>query len=302
MSRTNTIFIRDSMFTLESTVILFFVSIFVVSFAACKPAPQPAAGKSAKTKQQAKQVANTKFRHDPWQATNVKLFQTDGQNPVDVSAQTTIYRYGTGSDDIPVYVVAFKIPGTNQSWIGPEQDAYLKSDKQVVGTSFDGDRTLLFWLPSMYQPSQATSPSQTSLSEDIAAFDSSIDVETLWDAAFQMEIKAVFVTDIESAIGSDFFVVGSTIGEMKTTSIVVENNCLKFRIENLTTEATADVWVDMVSRDVVKATKNGTQVFPVLKTAPSGGDLQRRLTNRKQLARHPQLNQAKLPSLALPSE
>ena len=126
----------------------------------------------------------------------------------------------------------------------------------------------------MYQPSQATNPAQTSLSEDIAAFDSSIDVEILWDAAFQMEIKAVFVTDIESAIGSDFFVVGSTIGEMETTSIIVENNCLKFGIENLTTEATADVWVDMVSRDVVKATKNGTQVFPDLKTAPSGGDLQ----------------------------
>jgi len=115
----------------------------------------------------------------------------------------------------------------------------------------------------MHQPLQATKLSPTSLSEEIAAFDSSINIETLFDAEVPDDIEDDHITEIEDKIGSSFFEVGATTGEMEITSIVAEDNSLKFGIKNVTTDATADVWVDLVSREVVKATKNGAQVFPV---------------------------------------
>jgi len=204
------------------------------------------------------------FRHGPWEATSVSLLR-HGQEAIKIDAKKTTYQYGEEGLNARV-VVSFLLPESKRLWIGPEQDFYVQFDTNVMGVQITrGDMNKIFWRESMHP--NPNDEFNGSIEEAIDSFDSNIDNAKLLRAVLSDDVDLdKNLTYLPDRISDNSFFMAapgaSNVGDMKLAGFGMDNNDVRFDIENLTTGNKASVWVEFESKKITKVKENGKQTYP----------------------------------------
>lgn len=170
---------------------------------------------------------------------------------------------------VSITVTAF-VTGSGKMWAGPKRDFYIETDSGIVGGS--GWGACVYWCESM-----VGNRADEKLDTDavVRIFDSEARAIGLYDAmnpvggfmekkydptGFQKLLKASKqVTNLWPFLEEVF---DSMLGGYKIRGRAITGNAVQLDFTNENRQATAFVWIDIKSKEVVRAVENGKQVFP----------------------------------------
>jgi len=227
------------------------------------------AEKQAKYAERAREIESMptqKKQKSPWEPLTVDLYSTSGQKPVRIHAQescylTVAFRFRPG--DCPV--TAFVSP-TGNVWVGPPQDFYIETERGIIGGKEQHSSEIL-WCKSMIQKH---TKEKSNLDSVIRRFENEVDGRSLGiasgfyedphtgkDLPGTPEARSKRETDLLDVLGDFYGARGNRGGRI--AGIEVKDDTVRLDLKGA---GSATVWIDINSKKLLKAIKNGKQVWP----------------------------------------
>lgn len=145
-------------------------------------------------------------------------------------------------------IFAFADKKCQKMYLGLESDLYVVNRSGIYGLGIMSG--WIDWEPTFVEVPETGG----GLKEAIAKFEKDFDMNAVWKrTASEKEPR----TNLEAALGAEFFTKGSTTAEVKIERLTIDGSVLQLDLENNWRSSHAKVWVDLETRSVVKALIDG---------------------------------------------
>lgn len=225
--------------------------------------PAEASGEGPSATPRTMKLKNVK--HSTWTPITIEMLSTTAGTPEKMEARKTVFEYSGSFGTSTCPVTAFVSSKSRAIWIGPEQDFHVELDSGITGGRLVNG--FLLWCDSIAHNQNATNDVDSAIRE----FESARELGELLAAEVpgpDFETKAKRSTDLRKVFNVWAFSAGkentaiSRTTKLLTSEIHGKEKELKLTIENPASEFKGEVWIDVRTRKITKATEGGKQVFP----------------------------------------
>jgi hypothetical protein len=207
-------------------------------------------------------ILQTKMRdlpHSKWEPVQVAVYDSVSGVQREFSGKKATYTYEDviSRSKVTATVTCF-ISKSNHVWIGPEQPFYFETPAGIVGvTHFESS---VFWAEPLTPIAQRSGKS--TIDEVIAQFENGVTVGQLSSGLYENMSTHFhgFFQNPWAWVACKFCSGGG--GTVRRAGFNVADGKLYLKVENPPTEFVGEVWIDIQTHLVTKATESGKQIFP----------------------------------------